>query len=291
MIELLSLIIAGVAVGSLYGVLALGVTTLLKGTDVPNFAQGSFGLVSAYVTYWLATLVHAWLPLALIGGVLAAAAVGYTADRIAMRRMIGAPIVSLLIFTLGLQITITNIPQIFFGADTQTLPSFVPSGHFGSASLNVPYENVLVIVAAAAIALGTSQFFARTRVGLNMRASSEHRTWPQYIGVNVPGVLSLTWLLAGLLGGLAGILIASQTYLDPNVMDAALIPAFTAAAIGGFRSILGSYAGGLVLGVTENLVAGYISADFEKSVSFFFLLIVLIIRPQGLFGTRQERRA
>lgn len=291
MLELAKLIIAGLAIGSLYGVLALGVTALLKGTDVPNFAQGTFGLVAAYVSWWLAGTVHAWLPIALLGGVLAAALLAYLADRLAMRRMLGAPVVSLLVFTLGLDIAVTNLPQMFFSAEAQTMPPLAPPGAIGLGGVSIQYRSLVVILVGAGIAGATALFFARTKIGLNMRAASEHRVWPQYLGINVPSVLSLTWLLAGLLGGMAGILIATETYLDPNVMDAILIPAFTAGAIGGFRSILGAYGGGLILGIAENLVAGYVSADYEKSVAFFFLLAVLIIRPQGLFVSLRVRRA
>lgn len=291
MFEVLKLIVAGLAIGSLYGVLALGVTALLKGTDVPNFAQGTFGLVAAYVTWWLATGVHAWLPVALLGGIAASALLAYLADRLAMRRMLGAPVVSLLVFTLGLDITITNLPQMFWGAQTQTMPPLAPDGGIDIGGVTLQYRSLVVILVGAAITAATALFFAKTPIGLNMRAASENRVWPQYVGINVPSVLSTTWLLAGILGGCAGILIATQTYLDPNVMDAALVPAFTAGAIGGFRSISGAYAGGLILGVVENLVAGYISADYEKSVAFFFLLAILIVRPQGLFVSRRERRA
>lgn len=291
MLELAQLLIAGVAIGSLYGVMALGVTALLKGTTVPNFAQGAFGLVAAYTTWFLATRAGVWLPVALFAGICASAAVAYLADRVAMRRMSGASVESFLVFTLGLDIVITNLPGSLFSAEAQTMPVFTPAGAISWGVLNVQYRSIIVIVASAAIAIATALFFAKTELGLKMRATSEHRTWPQYLGVNVPAVLSGTWLVAGLLGGLAGILLATETYLDPNVMDSALIPAFTAGAIGGFRSIFGGYIGGIILGVAENLVAGYISADYEKSVAFFFLLAVLIIRPQGLFMTGQRRRA
>ena len=291
MLELAQLLVAGVAIGSLYGVMALGVTALLKGTSVPNFAQGTFGLVAAYVSWFLATRAGVWLPVALVGGVTASSAVAYLADRLAMRRMIGAPVESFLVFTLGLDIALTNLPGNFFGAEAQMMPVLAPAGAIGSGSLNIQYRSLIVIVASAAIAAATALFFARTELGLKMRATSEHRIWPQYLGINVPAVLSTTWLLAGFLGGLAGILLATETYLDPNVMNSALIPAFTAGAIGGFRSIFGGYLGGIILGITENLVAGYISADYEKSVAFFFLLAVLIVRPQGLFVSDRQRRA
>ena len=288
MIDLLRYVIAGLALGSLYGLLALGVSTLLRGTDIPNFAQGSFALAAAYVSWWL-SMKGLFLPLALLGGVAASSLIAYLADRLAMRHMLGAPIVSLLIFTLGLQITINNGALLIWGPNTQTPPQIFPNGGFTIGSLTLEYRSIGYIVVGGAIAWLMTRFFDRTRIGISMRAVSEHRTWPSYLGVNVPSVLSLTWLVAGLLGGIGGVLIASGTFLDPTVMDSALIPAFTAGAIGGFTSLTGAYMGGLILGVAGNLAAAYISPDFKSSITFIFLLLVLIVRPQGLFTTRQER--
>jgi branched-chain amino acid transport system permease protein len=287
-IDLLRYVIAGLALGSLYGLLALGVSTLLRGTDIPNFAQGSFALAAAYVSWWL-SMKGLFLPLALLGGVAASSLIAYLADRLAMRHMLGAPIVSLLIFTLGLQITINNGALLIWGPNTQTPPQIFPNGGFTIGSLTLEYRSIGYIVVGGAIAWLMMRFFDRTRIGISMRAVAEHRTWPSYLGVNVPSVLSLTWLVAGLLGGIGGVLIASGTFLDPTVMDSALIPAFTAGAIGGFTSLTGAYMGGLILGVAGNLAAAYISPDFKSSITFIFLLLVLIVRPQGLFTTRQER--
>jgi branched-chain amino acid transport system permease protein len=203
--------------------------------------------------------------------------------------MLGAPIVSLLIFTLGLQMTINNGALLIWGPNTHTPPQIFPNGGLTLGSLTIEYRSIGYIVVGAVIAWLMMRFFDRTRVGISMRAVSEHRTWPSYLGINVKSVLSLTWLVAGLLGGIGGVLIASGTLLDPTVMDSALIPAFTAGAIGGFTSLTGAYVGGLILGVAGNLAAAYISPDFKSSITFIFLLLVLIVRPQGLFNTRQER--
>jgi branched-chain amino acid transport system permease protein len=287
-IELLRYVIAGLALGSLYGLLALGVSTLLRGTDIPNFAQGSFALAAAYVSWWL-SMKGLFLPLALLAGVAASSLIAYLADRLAMRHMLGAPIVSLLIFTLGLQMTINNGALLIWGPNTHTPPQIFPNGGIAVGSLTIEYRSLGYIAVGGVIAWLMMRFFDSTRTGLSMRAVAEHRTWPSYLGINVPSVLSLTWLVAGLLGGIGGILIASGTFLDPTVMDSALIPAFTAGAIGGFTSLTGAYVGGLILGVAGNLAAAYISPDFKSSITFIFLLLVLIVRPQGLFNTRQER--
>lgn len=288
MIELLRYVIAGLALGSLYGLLALGVSTLLRGTDIPNFAQGSFALVAAYVSWWT-SVQGLFLPLALLAGVAASSLVAYLADRLAMRRMLGAPIVSLLIFTLGLQMTLNNGTLLIWGPNTHTPPKIFPDGAFQVGELSIEYRSLGFIAVGALIAWLMMKFFDSTRLGMSMRSVAEHRTWPSYLGINVPSVLSLTWLVAGLLGGIGGILLASGTFLDPTVMDSALIPAFTAGAIGGFTSLTGAYVGGLILGVAGNLAAAYISPDFKSSITFIFLLLVLIIRPQGLFTSRRDR--
>ena len=269
----------------------MSVTTLLKGTGIPNFAQGSLAVIAAYVTWWAVSLRHIPVLLAVVLAVACSGAVAYVVDRIALRRLLGAPIMSLVVFTLGLAITINNAVQLIWGPDIQQMPqSLLPRGFVRMGDLNVSYGTIFIFVVGSLGSWGLAVFFRRTTIGLAMRAVAQNRTWPSYLGVDVPAVLSYTWLLAGVVGGLAGIFLAYQAYLDPQIMETFLMPAFTAAAIGGFASIGGSFIGGLVLGVGQNLITAYVSASFTPSLAFFLLLLVLIARPQGLFGSSAGRR-
>jgi branched-chain amino acid transport system permease protein len=277
--------IAGIIVGSLYSFVAVGFVTLYKCTKVPNFAQGAFGVVAAYVTWWLITSQHTPFVLAALGGIAASGLTGYVADRIAMRRMLGAPVISLIIFTYGLDIVLTSGAQEIWGPQIELLKLPGSGSYFHVAGLSIQYTDVLIFIIGLLVPIAAWAFFKYTRLGMATRATATSRTWPSLLGINVPGVMSFSWTLAGVLGGLAGIFLSGIYYLEPSLMDTFLLPAFTAAALGGFGSIAGAYVGGLILGVAQDLSSGYLGASWTTYSAYIVLFIVLMIRPQGLFGT------
>ncbi len=277
--------IAGVIVGSLYSFMAVGFVTLYKCTKVPNFAQGAFGVVAAYVTWWLITREHTPFVLAAVAGVLASGLTGYLADRTAMRRMLGAPIISLIIFTYGLDTALTSAAQEIWGPQIEFLKLPESTNYFHVAGFAIQYTDVIIFVIGILVPVGVWAFFKYTRLGMSTRATATSRTWPSLIGIDVPGVMSFSWTLAGVLGGLAGVFLSGVYYLEPSLMDTFLLPAFTAAALGGFGSVAGAYVGGLILGIAQDLASGYLGASWTTYSAYIVLFIVLMIRPQGLFKT------
>jgi branched-chain amino acid transport system permease protein len=281
--SLIQYTIAGIIVGSLYSFMAVGFVTLYKCTKVPNFAQGAFGVVAAYVTWWLIARQHAPFVLAAIAGVAASGLTGYLADRTAMRRLLGAPVISLIIFTYGLDTALTSAAQEVWGPQIEFLKLPESSSFFKVAGFSIQYADLVIFVIGIIVPVLCWAFFKYTRLGMATRATATSRTWPSLIGINVPSVMSFSWTLAGLLGGLAGVFLSGVYYLEPSLMDTFLLPAFTAAALGGFGSILGAYVGGLILGVAQDLAGGYLGASWTTYSAYIVLFIVLMIRPQGLF--------
>jgi branched-chain amino acid transport system permease protein len=281
--NLIQYIIAGIIVGSLYSFMAVGFVTLYKCTKVPNFAQGAFGVVAAYVTWWLITKHGVPFIPAAIAGIASAGLIGYLVDRGAMRHLLGAPVISLIIFTYGLDTALTSGAQELWGPQIESLPLPESTHFFRVAGLSIQYTDLIIFVIGILVPVACWAFFKYTRLGLATRATATSRTWPSLIGINVPNVMSFSWALAGVLGGLAGVFLSGVYYLEPSLMDTFLVPAFTAAALGGFGSIIGAYVGGLILGIAQDLASGYLGASWTIYSAYIVLFAVLMIRPQGLF--------
>jgi branched-chain amino acid transport system permease protein len=177
-----------------------------------------------------------------------------------------------------------------WGADIKVEPQPFGGQSFTVSGLSVQYNQVLIFVVGIAVVALLSIFFRATNMGLAARATATDRLWPQYVGVNVLRVLSMSWVLAGGLGALAGIFVAGQFYLDALVMDTLLLAAFTAAAIGGFESLWGAYVGGLVVGLAQDWGAAYIASNSTQWIVFVVLFVVLMVRPTGLGGKKHLRR-
>lgn len=290
MSEFFEFTIAGIVSGSVYGMLALGIVLLMKGTKIPNFAQGAFGIVGAYVAWWLAVEQGVPFVFAVVLGVLAAGAVGGLTDRIALRPLLGAPVIPLVIVTLGINIILISLIELLWGSELRTQRQFFPGhlAHIGGVA--VSFDSILILVLGLLIVVGLDLGFKRTNLGLAARATATDRTWPQYLGVNVVRVLSLNWIVAGMLAGLGGILVTGQLFLSPGVMESLLLASFTAAALGGFTSIWGAYGGGILLGLAQSWSAAYISTSSTQIAVFAVLFLVLMIRPAGLTRSTESRR-
>jgi branched-chain amino acid transport system permease protein len=282
--------ISGLVAGSVYSMLALGLVLLMKSTNIPNFAQGAFGLIGAYVTWWLASEHGVPFIVSLICGVLAAGLVAGLLDRVALRRLLGAPVIALVIVTFGVNIALDSVIQQLWGPDLRQEPQFFGAQAIHLGGVAVEYNALVTFGLGVLIVVALDWFFRRTSIGLATRATATDRTWPQYLGVNVLGVLSLSWVAAGMLGGLGGSLVTGQLFLDPSIMDSLLLASFTAAALGGFTSLWGTYAGGLVVGLAQSWAAGYVSTSSTQWIIFAVLFAVLMIRPAGFARAITERR-
>jgi branched-chain amino acid transport system permease protein len=283
------LVVSGLAIGSIYALLALSLVLVDKATDVVNFSQGEMAMFGTFICYALLTTVGLPLLLVLILAIPIGALLGMLTERLAMRPIQGAPAVNSLIATVGLWIIFHHLAGWIWGYDPVRFPSL-----FGLDPINVfgarIAENSLGIIGMSLLVMVLLYLFLEhTRTGLAMRAASMNRRAAQLMGINVGRVALLAWALATTISVVSGLLIAPLTFLDFEMMFSVLLKAFAGAILGGFSSLPGAVVGCMVLGVLENLFAAYISTGFKDTFGFGIILLVLMFRPQGLF-TRQVAR-
>jgi branched-chain amino acid transport system permease protein len=287
---LLQFLITGVTVGSTYALVGLGFAIIYNASDVVNFAQGEFVMVGAMVAISLLSAGTPF-PLALLLAVLVTVGVGVLLETLAVEPARGAPVVTLIIITIGASILLRGVALLVWGKGFHAMPHF--SGetplHLGSATL-LP-QNLWVMGGAAVLVLAVRYFFARTIAGKALLACSCNRTAAHLMGINVRRMLLLAYGMSAMLGAVAGILVAPITFTayDTGVMLG--LKGFSAAILGGMGNPMGAVAGGLLLGVLESLSAGFISSGYKDAIAFLVILLVLFLKPSGLFGRGSVERA
>jgi branched-chain amino acid transport system permease protein len=299
--ELLKFATIGFFQGAVYGLLGVGIVLVYKGTRVFNFAQAEFGTVAALILFALHQNAHMNYLLAVIIALVCVVLIGLIVERLVIRPLLNAPRLTLIVATVGVALLLIAVELIVAGTYPRNLdPAWRdPTG----AGIHPSYVNVfgvgierqqfLIVIVLAALAVGLAYFFNRTHRGLALRATSEDSMASRVVGISVVGTSRFIWGSAALLGGVAGILYAPITVLTPAFMTGAqgievLIPAFTAAVLGGMTSVAGAFIGGLLVGIVQNVGIYYgqkagVSGAPELSV-FLLLILVLLVRPQGLLG-------
>ncbi|HYF80621.1 MAG TPA: branched-chain amino acid ABC transporter permease [Symbiobacteriaceae bacterium] len=282
-------IISGLATGSLYALAALGLVLIFKTSDVVNFAQGEMAMFGTFVAFTL--LTSAGLPYwgAFLLALIFAALFGAGIERIVLRPLAKAPLISVLIATLGLFQIINGVAGWIWGYELQPFPAAVSGAPINVGGVVFTMQNLLNMGVALLVMLGFFLLFKFSIIGVAMRAVAENRTAAKLMGVPTDRILALTWGLGGVLAATAGILTAPVTNLDINMMATLQIKAFTAAVLGGFTSLPGAVIGGLTLGVLENLV-GQWNSQLQTPFAFGLIVLVLVIRPAGLLGTIQKKK-
>jgi branched-chain amino acid transport system permease protein len=284
------LIASGLALGSIYALLALSLVLINKSTDVVNFAQGEMAMFGTFICF--ALLTKAGMPLIAVL-VLAApigALLGLATERIAIRPLQGAPQVNALIATIGLWMIFHHSAGWIWGYDPVRFPSLFPSDPLNVLGARVAQNSLGIIGVSVLVMILLYLFFAYTRTGIAMRAASMNRRAAQLMGVEVQKVGLLAWALATAISVVSGLLIAPLTFLDFEMMFAVLLKAFAGAILGGFNSLPGAVAGCLLVGVLESLFAAYVSTAFKDTFAFCIIIAVLMLRPQGLFTRRLEAK-
>jgi branched-chain amino acid transport system permease protein len=293
MANFLQQVVSGLASGGIYGLLALALVLIYRATGVLNFAQGEMATLSAFVCWTL--MDHGWafwpafavtIALSFGGGVLL--------EETVIRPIQNGPLVGIVILTIGLLIAINGLTTWIWGGAAKQF-----DGPFSTAPIEVggvafSKQDIGVIVVALVGVLVIGLLFARTKLGLGLRAAAVNPGEARLSGVRVPAMLALGWGLAAALGAIAGVLAAPSLFLDPNMMQSVLLYAFAAAVLGGMDSPLGAVVGGLVLGVLLNLVGTYVhwvGGELRLAVALAIILGVLLVRPSGLFGSTTVRRA
>lgn len=284
----LSLAIAGIATGCVYALVALGFVLIWKATEVVNFAHGELMMLGGFTGLGLATLGWPW-PLALAGAALACALFGLLAERAVLRPLLGQPHIPIVMTTLGLGFmlkgAVTMLPG--WGTETHALPTPFAGQVVTLGNTLIAADHLLVIAVALALGLALFVFFRATRLGIALRATAQNPRGAQLVGISLTRMHGIVWALAAGLAAVAGVLLAPVTFVHAH-MGLIGLKALPAAVIGGFGSVPGAVAGGLLLGLVEAF-AGFHAPDGIKDIAAHLLVLgILLVRPAGLFGRPQE---
>ncbi|CAN5750321.1 branched-chain amino acid ABC transporter permease [soil metagenome] len=283
-------LVIGVTQGSAYGMVALGLVLVYKSSGVFNFAQGEFGTVALFVLYLLDFETNYWLAMA--GALAVAAVMGFLHERIVIRPLFAAPRVILLVATAGVALLAIGV-QIWFG-DAQGKPidkAFDRVDRITVFGVQVTDQQLALIVVLVALAALLALFFTKSNLGLAIIGASQEPTATELVGISVKRLSSFIWVIAAVLGGLAAVIaVPNLGSFGPGIMTSQfLIPAFTAAVLGGMTSLPGAFVGGVLIGIVQSVATSApvfqdIPGTKSTLVVFIVLLVVLLVRPQGLLG-------
>jgi branched-chain amino acid transport system permease protein len=283
-------IVGGLAAGSLYALVALGIVLLYRSSRVLNFAHGEIATLAAFVAF---TLLGRSFPfgIAIAGGLAAAALLGAMFFLAVLRPAKEASLISKVVITLGLALLLGGITQLAWGAESQVFPFPLSDTRvYRIGEVVISQVNLGTIITGLILMAGLYVLVQRTTLGLAMRAVAQNTAAAQALGIPARRIHALTWGLASALGGAAGVLLAPVVYLDPFMMLDPFLKGFAAAVVGGMDSLPGAVIGGFFLGVAESVFAGYVSFKFKTTLAFAIIIVVLMVRPEGLLGREFRRR-
>jgi branched-chain amino acid transport system permease protein len=289
MSNLLDLLIAGLATGAIYALVAIGFTLLWQTSQTINFAQGEFVMLPAFLMlgamhagapFWLAVLVGTILSLVLLG-------LGF--KTLLVDPMLRHGVLPLAIATMALSLGLKEAVKQFFSAEASPFPSIVPAGDVDILGRAVSLQSVGVFVVAVAAVIVLNTLLTRTSLGHQMQAAAQNPTVARIIGVPVERMILYAFLINAILVVLAALLITPIYLAKFSSGETLGLAAFIAAIVGGFNSVRGAIAGGLLIGVVDNLAAAYVSTQYRAAVPLILLIAIILFRPQGLLGRREER--
>jgi len=288
---LIQLIIGGIAQGCIYGLIALGFVLIYKATETVSFAQGELMMLGAFGGLALMTMLGWPYWLAVPSAVAAMALFGLLVERAVIRPILGQPAFAIVMLTIGIGYIarglITMIPGI--GTETHALPVPYKDKIASVGGVVVNIEQMVVIAATAVLCLGLFALFRYSRIGLAMQASSQNQLAAYYMGIPVQRLNGLVWALAAGVAAIAGLLLAPITFVHAN-MGFIGLKAFPAAVVGGFSSLPGAIVGGLIIGVVEALAGFYLPEGFKDIAAYVVVLLMLMVRPNGLFGESLRKK-
>ena len=286
---LAELILTGLSVGAIYGLVAMAFAVTYKSTGIVNFAQGEVGMLAAYCSWSIVVTLGAGglgtVAIALVAGTV----LGLLVERLIMRPMLGEPVLSVVLVTVGLAVVLRSIVMLAWGASPHKFEVAGADTIVHIDEIGIRTSQIGVIVALVLSLLGFWVFLRYSRFGVAMRAVAADENTARLMGVSTARVQSVAWAASSALASLAGTFFAVIYGLSPTIFEIGL-KAFPATVLGGFDAVLGSGVSGLVIGVVENLVGGYLSSTLKEISGFVLILIVLMVRPFGLFGEKRIER-
>lgn len=293
MITFLQLILTGVMVGSIYSLVALGFVLIYKSSGIINVAQGQMLMVGAYIAWSLMVGLHLPVPVALLLTIVIAMLIGVLIERLALRPLIGQPILAIVMMTIALAAFLDGMTSLIWGANWQTFPDFIPRTPILIGELSLSPQHIFSFVLAMGLLAIFSVFFRFTRIGLAMRATAEDHQIAQSLGVSVERVFTLAWVIAAVVSALGGILLGSINGINLSLSFLGL-KVLPVVLLGGLESIPGAIIAGPIIGVLENIASFYVDplvgGGVREVAPFVVLVLVLMIKPYGLFGLRRIER-
>jgi len=291
----LQLLISGLVIGSIYSAVALGFVIIYKATRVVNFAQGELLMVGAYVCYAFLVQMHIPFGVALLLTIAFSMVLAMIIERLILRPMIGEPIISIIMVTIGLSLVLRSAVSVVWGTDILVYePKLFPQETISLAGVPISLEFVWCFVLSIFLLAVFSVFFKYSKAGVAMRATAFNQQVAQSMGISVKYIFAMSWVISAVVSGIGGVLIGNINGINNTLYHFGL-KVFPATILGGLDSILGAALGGMIIGVLENLSDGlcntYFSLSGVKEVApYIILVVILMIKPYGLFGTKEIER-
>lgn len=288
--KFLELVVLGLGFGGIYALAALGLALIFRTTLVVNFAYGAMATVVTLLLWTLfvdagVPLALAWL-VALIGGL----AVGAVSEVLFLRRVERAPVIIQIVLTLGLLLLIEGLVGAVWGYQPKSIPKVLRGAPLRAGSYSLDRNSAFIVVLTLVLGGVLFAIYRFTRVGLAMRAVAEDREVAALMGVPARRYVTASWAVGVLVTGVAAVLVAPSTGIEPNYMDQISVFGFAAAVLGGFGSLLGAVVGGFLLGIGADLISGYLDPNLQLTLVFALIVVVLYVRPEGLFGDPDRTR-
>ena len=292
----IDLCIVGLSIGMIYGLIAIGISLIYSGLDVVHFAHGEIYMLGAFIGLWVFNTFHLPFPVVLLASMVITGLIGALIERVFYRPILksggGYTVagMAMVICGFGMSFVLQNIAFLIWGPRTLPFPvSFGMPIEIGN--LTLPASYVWIVLAALVLMTVLHLVLKKTRLGLAVRAVAGNKEIAYLMGINVPLTISLIFGVACALGAAAGVLVGPINYVQVLMGVGILVKAFAAAVIGGFGSLPGAVLGGVLVGVVESLGAGYLSGSYKDIYAFILLIVVLMVRPAGLFGFLAKAKA
>lgn len=292
----LQLVVSGIVVGSIYALSGLGFVLIYKSSRVLNIAHGQIIAAGAFITYALTVWVGIPLYIAFVASMVVTFFLAMSVERIFLRRLIGEPIISVIMVTIGLMSILDGLIYLTpFGTFNYSFPQFLPRTPIEFLGVSISWTQLVgVIITFVFIGLFT-WFFKKSTVGISMRAVSDDQFASMSVGISVPKVFGLAWAMAGLSAAAAGSIIGNITGLNFETLHAFGIIVFPVVILGGLDSIIGAVVAGIIMGLIQQFAAGYLDGNWGLNgtadvLPYIILLIILLFKPHGLFGTHEIER-
>src|SRR5947209_6343922 len=290
MIRFINLTLSGISDGAIYAAVALALVLIWRATRIVNFAQGAMLMITTFIAS--AVIAKTSYVVGLLAALIAGLILGAVAERTVVRPVENKPPLNAVILTLGLYTLLVAVAGMIWGNTPRSFPAaFSLQGYkVGGTTLLFTPNDTFIVLIVIAVAVVLALMFRFTSLGLRMRAAAFAPEVARLLGVRVGRMFTVGWALAAVVGALAGVLVAPSTFLGPNSFDPILISGFVAAVLGGLDSPPGAVVGGLILGLALSYVSGYEGSALVPLAALVILILVLMVRPGGLFSAQQERR-